>query len=193
MLIDATYIEALTGIAADKISEEVLMVAHATAKQMLGYLEEEEVLKTFYTFTPQLIFSLDDIEGTIEKVEFRVSSEGEFQEIVNYRHIASRGLLIFDAAVAESTEVQLTITRGWTAETVTDMVKYFITLLSVRTLSQFDPGLVDIDAISTRRIGDFSVTYANDYLASESLISEAHLAAIVVLIKQGVSEPTAQM
>lgn len=193
-LLDVKYISDLTGLDVELILPAYLELAEAKVKELLGYLKEEERVKTYIIFNPTKLLSLDEPNATDLSIQTRMSS-GDFTVTAEdtYRFVSDRGIILFDGQIAEDTEVQVTYTLGWTRATIPQLVKLLIALVTIDIIDHFKPGTVNDSDIKSKKIGDYTVTYSDNKTAQKLAYSRDDIEHLVTLIKQGTFEPSVQL
>lgn len=191
VLVQAVYMEELTGLDAELFPNSIMEIAEARAHELLGFLKLESKIKTYYIWAQSKLLELDESFAIINKIEHRYDA-GAYTEVVSteYKFLADRKLIVLTAPIAEDTEVKVSYTIGWTSSTLPALVKFFIALLAIDTLNKFKPGTLDTSAIDTKKIGDFMIKYHIESSASGGPMSfHQSIDQLVILIKQGTFEP----
>ena len=192
MIVDAEYIEMLTGIQAECFTEEILLLSEAKARQLLGYLFTETRVKDFYIYTTTRMLNLPEIPSSITKIEFR-NVPGDYSEITPTQYRLIDQTLRFELILNEDADVKITYTVGWDSAEIPDLVRLSIVYICLDTLNSLKPGTVQINEIDSYRIGDYSVKYhfnassTNPDVMPDTL--SLRIDKVVVLIKQGSYEP----
>ena len=190
-LVQASYMEELTGLDAELFPNSIMEIAEARAHELLGFLKLENKVKTYYIWSQSKLLELDEPLAVLSKIEQRFDA-GAYTEVAagEYKFLASNKLIVLTAPIAEDTEVKVSYSIGWTSSTLPALVKFFIALLAIDTLNKFKPGTIDTSVIDTKKIGDFMVKYHVDSSASGGSMSFSQsIDQLVVLIKQGTLEP----
>lgn len=191
-LICTSFLHDLTGLDAETFTPSIIAMAEARAKGLLGFLAVETKVKTIYVYSQSKFLDLDELCNSVSKVEYRMTS-GDFTEVETtaYRFIAEKRLILLDSPMLEDSEVQITLSRGWSQATMPLLVKFFLSILTLDTLDKFQPGSYITSEIDTKKIGDYMIKYkvsGNDM--SSKLSTEQLLDQLVCMIKQGSFEPT---
>lgn len=196
LLLQASYLEELTGQESDLFPHSILELAEARAKALLGYLAVETKMKTFYLFQQTKLLNMDVSNASISKIEYRTDN-GDYTELIvdedvstyEYKYITDKGLIVLETPLVEDTEVKVTYSIGWTAMTLPAVVKFLIALIAIDTLNKFKPGTINTSAIDTTKIGDYMVKYRVSGTSDSSMSFDSVVDQLVLLIQQGTSEP----
>jgi hypothetical protein len=192
LLLQASYLEELTGQESELFPYSILELSEARAKALLGFLAAETKIKSFYMFQQSKMLELDEPFTAISKIEYRYDA-GDFTELVfadeEYKVLADRKLIVLTAPISEDGEVKITYTVGWTSATLPAIVKFFISLIAIDTLNKFKPGTINTSTIDTTKIGDYMVKYHVSGSVSDMSFDDI-INQLALLIKQGNSEPT---
>jgi hypothetical protein len=194
-LVDISFVAELLEVESDELSHHYIDLAEANAKGLIGYLAEELKDKSFYIFTSSKIVNLDECNAVIEKVKYRVSASSDYTEVAedSFRYLPDKGLILLDAALPEDAECVISFKIGWTRNTLPKIVKLLIVLLTIEVLNKFKPGTVVQSEIKSKKIGDYTITYATDNKVDAQVYSIRDIDRLVILIKQGTNESTSQI
>jgi len=192
LLLQASYLEELTGQESELFPYSILELSEARAKALLGFLAVETKVKSFYLFQQSKMLELDEPFTAITKIEYRYSA-ADYTELTTaaeeYKVLADRKLIVLTAPISEDGEVKITYTVGWTSATLPAIVKFFISLIAIDTLNKFKPGTINTSTIDTTKIGDYMVKYHVSGSVSDMSFDNI-INQLALLIKQGTSEPT---
>ena len=192
LLLQASYLEELTGQESELFPYSILELSEARAKALLGFLAVETKVKSFYLFQQSKMLELDEPFTAITKIEYRYDA-ADYTELTTaaeeYKVLADRKLIVLTAPISEDGEVKITYTVGWTSATLPAIVKFFISLIAIDTLNKFKPGTINTSTIDTTKIGDYMVKYHVSGSVSDMSFDNI-INQLALLIKQGTSEPT---
>jgi len=163
-LISLSDITNITGLT-DSALDSLIPYAEAQAKAMLGFLEEETKTQEFFIYEKTDTLRLDFYPITsVESITYKASADSTEETIDTdeYRVIKDEGLIIFDSKLKENYTVKVTYKIGWTSETVTNIVKLFLVVLTVNQYYSLRPDkAISSQTIVSEKIGDYAVKYAN--------------------------------
>lgn len=194
-LVDISFVTELLDVESQDISSHYIDLAEAKAKELIGYLEVVTKKKSFYIFNATTFVNLDEPNAILEEISYRSAGGADYTVIAEntYRFLVDKGLIVFNAAQPEDSEVLVEYTIGWTRNTLPKIVKLLIVLLTVEVLNQFKPGTVVQSEIKSKKIGDYTITYASDNSGKVQEYSIKDIDKLVTLIKQGTFESTSQL
>lgn len=189
MFLTASYLSGLTGLAESLFTTDIINLAEAKAKSLLGFLEEEERVKTLLLFEASKYLDLEEPATEVSKIEYRYSS-GDFTEVEDYRFLPQKKLVILDAELDEDAEIQVTMSLGWDADACPDLVMQLLSLVALDVLNTFKPGTFSTSTIESKKIGDYTIKYKVSESEMASNLSTT-ISELVSLVKNGGgSEPT---
>ena len=186
MLIDAEYIEMMTGLEAESFTEEILVLAEAKAKQMIGFLIQEIKTKPFYIYNSTYLLNLNEPTAVVTEVKLR-EAPGDYTVVDanEYRYVD--GIIKFERMIYEDSDVVVTYNLGWTTVNLPELVKLLLVYISLDVLNSLQPGAFQTSDIESKKIGDYSIKYhisTNEDKGDESSFYQ-RMDKLVALIKQG--------
>jgi len=186
MLIDAEYIEMMTGLEAETFTEEILVLAEAKAKQMIGFLAQETKTKTYFIYNDTYLLNLNEPTAVITEIKFR-TAPGDYTVLsdTTYRYVD--GIIKFETLMYTDSDIVVTYQLGWTISNLPELVKLLLVYISLDVLNSLQPGSFQTSEIESKKIGDYSIKYhitTNEDRGEESSFYQ-RMDKLVALIKQG--------
>jgi len=187
MLIDAEYIEMMTGLEAETFTEEILVLAEAKAKQMIGFLAQETKTKTYFIYNDTHLLNLNEPTAVITEIKFR-TAPGDYTVLsdTTYRYVD--GIIKFETLMYTDSDIVVTYQLGWTISNLPELVKLLLVYISLDVLNSLQPGSFQTSEIESKKIGDYSIKYhitTNNEDRGEESSFYQRMDKLVALIKQG--------
>lgn len=187
MLIDAEYIEMMTGLEAETFTEEILVLAEAKAKQMIGFLAQETKTKTYFIYNDTHLLNLNEPTAVITEIKFR-TAPGDYTVLsdTTYRYVD--GIIKFETLMYTDSDIVVTYQLGWTTSNLPELVKLLLVYISLDVLNSLQPGSFQTSEIESKKIGDYSIKYhitTNNEDRGEESSFYQRMDKLVALIKQG--------
>ena len=187
MLIDAEYIEMMTGLEAETFTEEILVLAEAKAKQMIGFLAQETKTKTYFIYNDTYLLNLNEPTAVITEIKFR-TAPGDYTVLsdTTYRYVD--GIIKFETLMYTDSDIVVTYQLGWTISNLPELVKLLLVYISLDVLNSLQPGSFQTSEIESKKIGDYSIKYhitTNNEDRGEESSFYQRMDKLVALIKQG--------
>ena len=190
-LININDIFTITGLSAEELTS-LIPYAEAQAEAEIGYLHAESKTQQFYVYDTSDLFKLDIFPVTsVDSISRKASAstDSEDYDTDEYRTIVNEGLIIFDSPVLENYTLDVDFTIGWTTSTVTDLVKLYLSVLTVNQYYSLNPELsISSKVITQEKIGDYAVKYSGLSKMSFKSLDEWS-SYLAVLIRKGGSSP----
>ena len=185
LLITAADLETITGLSDDDLVA-LIPYSQAQAKAMLGFLvEETKTYEKYIEEDTREVFLDDKPINSIESVEYSLSATDDPEVLEDYRSILSKGLIVLDQLLRETSIVSVSYIVGWTHNTVPDLVKTFLCVLAVNHYySLFPDRQITSNIIVQERIGDYMVKYSG-YVKGTYKSMDEWVDYLVELIKNG--------
>ena len=163
-LISLGDILAISGLDDDEISA-LIPYAEAQAEAILGFLYKTDLVEEIYMSDSEYLVELEKHPiNSLSEIKYVVSGSSADKTMAtdSYRVVCSRGLVIFDDYIPEGYLLKVKYEVGWDEDTVTNLVKLFLVVLTVSQFYSLYPERTQSSqVIVSEKIGDYAIKYAN--------------------------------
>jgi len=191
LYIDSEYIDWMTGIEVEDQTQEVLELAHVKAATLLNNLDEEELTYNVYMTRGGYIVNLPEVPNEVTKLEWR-RDFSTYQEIPSDHYRVVNQLIKTRQWLPDDCDVKVTYKVGIPAdEEAPELVKLLLVYLYLDIQNSLQPGSVNIAAVESQKIGDYSVKYqlGSSTNPDEQVSLQGKITALVNLIMNGGTSP----